>query len=1038
MGSTLEQWLPAMADWAARGCVVLAVAGLAAAAMRRSSAAARHGVWMLGFAGMLLLPAAAGVMPGWHVLPRAGGRAEARVVETYIVTPPADEDPYAGPSTRMLQQNQQPGAAAGAIGPAAQAHDGSEPGVLPVPAAAAGATPPTVVTLEAATALPPWTAAMPKSADVPHAALASPPLPQSMPWAAWAAIAWLAGAGVILGNVVAGHLSLKRLARRCRRVDDATWNRLLCDAQKQLGIRRRVELLGSPLRVMPMTWGLLRTRVLMPTDAEKWPVEQRRSVLLHELGHVRRRDCATQLVAQLACALFWFNPLVWIGWRQIQVERERACDDLVLTCGAKASAYATHLLQSAADVPGLRFVNSAALAMARTSTLEARLREILDPQRNRGGMTTRGAVTAVVAFAAVVIPLAALRARDLPAPAPSRADATPLPDSDAAAEAPLSAAQTAAVKEMIETAEKRTQDFARIESVSPRTPELLEAKLAWQRDALRARLLLQPTETDKAKLLDAFAREAAATSAAVEARANLDATHAAVAAAQHDKDQAAWLQALSAFARQAADTATAIEQRAGIDATPASIAAARRAKDQAALQARAALEWSPWSFSVPQGAADAQKALAQALVRDAEAVLEGIAEIEDVRPRTPEFLNLKVAWQRRLMEDKLFARTGAAERRAAAEEYLRQAKETEKAVQGRMNLDATKAALGEAEYAAADAEFILAVLEDGESRELSPKQRAAAEKMLAAANETVQGLDGIMDLRLKTPEFVQLALDAYRRVAAVKLLLKDPGRPLEEYSQQVAKLNSVLTSKPELTAPPSISTVRFAMAEAKYMLATREADGSRPAPDPQTSLPAGPAAAPPGDGDARVMVAAVIYDVRMDPEKIGKMDASELTRAAGNAVDFEKALAALGTARPLYRKEQPAKLAGDSVEAFYDVPYATASRIDARGQTTNMVAQMQTGFYLDFAGRPRGVNGIDLDMRIGISAVTEGTVVIAGGVNAPIVRRPILMYAGSVELGKAFVAASASGEPVDTDGKAVAYIARIVMSRAGKDATPPG
>src|SRR4029077_13029222 len=110
---------------------------------------------------------------------------------------------------------------------------------------------------------------------------------------------------------------------------------------------------------MPMTWGLWRTRLLLPEQSNSWPTEQRRAVLLHELSHVRRCDCLTQFLAQIGCALYWFNPLVWIAWRRMQVERERACDDLVLNAGAKASSYAQHLLRSASSMATQRFIGAA-------------------------------------------------------------------------------------------------------------------------------------------------------------------------------------------------------------------------------------------------------------------------------------------------------------------------------------------------------------------------------------------------------------------------------------------------------------------------------------------------------------------------------------------------------------------------------------------------------------------------------------------------------------------------------------------------------
>ena len=94
--------------------------------------------------------------------------------------------------------------------------------------------------------------------------------------------------------------------------------------------------------------------LLVPAEAEAWPDERRRLVLLHELAHVRRWDWLTQLVAHVACAMYWFNPLVWLAARQMRIERERACDDLVLASGAKASDYAQELLALAAGLSDSR------------------------------------------------------------------------------------------------------------------------------------------------------------------------------------------------------------------------------------------------------------------------------------------------------------------------------------------------------------------------------------------------------------------------------------------------------------------------------------------------------------------------------------------------------------------------------------------------------------------------------------------------------------------------------------------------------------
>ena len=182
---------------------------------------------------------------------------------------------------------------------------------------------------------------------------------------------------------------------------------------------------------MPMACGLLRPTVVLPAEADAWPDERVRVVLLHELAHVRRRDCLTQAVADAACALFWFNPLAWMAVRELRRERERACDDMVLAAGTRGPDYAAHLLDIARAMRGasLDSVFSSGVAMAHRSELEGRLMAILDDARPRRALTARGLALASTFSMVLVAPLAAMNpwvfdettnnAGQLPTPSPS-------------------------------------------------------------------------------------------------------------------------------------------------------------------------------------------------------------------------------------------------------------------------------------------------------------------------------------------------------------------------------------------------------------------------------------------------------------------------------------------------------------------------------------------------------------------------------------------------------------------------------------------
>jgi beta-lactamase regulating signal transducer with metallopeptidase domain/tetratricopeptide (TPR) repeat protein len=194
-------------------------------------------------------------------------------------------------------------------------------------------------------------------------------------------LVWLAGILVGLLSVLAGQVQLRRLARNAQSVEAADWALLLREACDQLRLRRPVRLLQSADNPMPLTWGWWRPVVLLPADATNWPNERRRVVLLHELAHAKRWDCLTQAVARFVCALYWINPLVWLAARRMRVERERACDDLVLNSGCRASDYATHLVDIARTFR--RTPQLAGIAMARSSQLQGRIAAIVDASRVR-------------------------------------------------------------------------------------------------------------------------------------------------------------------------------------------------------------------------------------------------------------------------------------------------------------------------------------------------------------------------------------------------------------------------------------------------------------------------------------------------------------------------------------------------------------------------------------------------------------------------------------------------------------------------------
>lgn len=223
--------------------------------------------------------------------------------------------------------------------------------------------------------------------------------------------------------ILASIVGLWRMGRGLARIEGGSWARLSRDLAVELKLHRPVVLLRGRHKAMPMTWGLFRPKLLLPPEADGWSSERRRVVLMHELAHVKRADFLVQLIVHLARAIYWFNPLIWAASKQIALESEGACDDLVLTGRTKASDYAEHLLAVAAGLKGGAILSRAAVAMARSSRLEARLRDILDGKRNRTTLTAARTALLGLLLAAVIVPVAALRAGSGPEDKPQVAQA---------------------------------------------------------------------------------------------------------------------------------------------------------------------------------------------------------------------------------------------------------------------------------------------------------------------------------------------------------------------------------------------------------------------------------------------------------------------------------------------------------------------------------------------------------------------------------------------------------------------------------------
>lgn len=172
-------------------------------------------------------------------------------------------------------------------------------------------------------------------------------------------VLWAAGALLLVGRYVSGAFSIHGLSKRARLIEP--------------GVAISNEI------VLPITCGMIHSRVLLPWEATSWSPMRLSAVLAHERAHLRRRDVLMQGALHAIAALWWFQPLAWHLLRRLRIESELACDAEAIRGGLRPSEYATELLGVAAT-QSTKHTPVGAIAMARCGKLEDRLQSILNPQ----------------------------------------------------------------------------------------------------------------------------------------------------------------------------------------------------------------------------------------------------------------------------------------------------------------------------------------------------------------------------------------------------------------------------------------------------------------------------------------------------------------------------------------------------------------------------------------------------------------------------------------------------------------------------------
>ena len=357
---TLPPWSGGLAVLLAKATIILVAALAITRQMHRASAGARHLVWLVTLGALLFVPALTAWAPlAIRILPARAARTE--IAPSQLVPAPQRTEPAvtlaSRPATTM------PAAVSASVSTSAPATNRMREAIESV----------------------------------------------SPAWTMWLGLLiWGAIALVIAGALAWSALAVRRIVRRASPLDDPTWRTPLLEVSDRLGLSSPPRLLVSHDIKMPFACGVITPAIVLPAECDAWSLDRRQSVLLHELAHVRRGDLPSHMLGRLVCAVYWFHPLVWMAAKHLRSESERACDDLALSCGTRATDYAEHLLDIVSAVRTTA-TPTVAHAMARRKEFEGRLLAILDPDLRHSTPSRRqsAALITVLALSASLVAAAA-------------------------------------------------------------------------------------------------------------------------------------------------------------------------------------------------------------------------------------------------------------------------------------------------------------------------------------------------------------------------------------------------------------------------------------------------------------------------------------------------------------------------------------------------------------------------------------------------------------------------------------------------------
>jgi Tol biopolymer transport system component len=207
------------------------------------------------------------------------------------------------------------------------------------------------------------------------------------------------------GYVCARNLSLWLTVKRERPITDQKVLELLEDCKIQMGVQTILGVVVSDRVKSPALFGFVRPRLLLPQGMlETYSLEELRYVFMHEVAHLRQRDIYLGWLMALLQIMHWFNPLMWIAFHRMRMDRELACDRLAISVmdADEPPRYGRTIVNLVESFSQVSYVPSVAGILEDTSQIERRIKMIVD-FRKVSRIWSVGAVLVLAILACTVL-----------------------------------------------------------------------------------------------------------------------------------------------------------------------------------------------------------------------------------------------------------------------------------------------------------------------------------------------------------------------------------------------------------------------------------------------------------------------------------------------------------------------------------------------------------------------------------------------------------------------------------------------------------